>query len=433
LKKLFRLILKSLKVQKFRLKSLFLYLFLGKKRDSGFIGNINIPEITPIEIRKSRYSFTRINLLIPSINKEHIFGGISTAIKFFESLISSCKADIRFRIIITDAEPSKDALTCFDKYKKVNMDEDSEERFQIICVSDRYNKDIPVTENDFFIASAWWTAYIIKKIVYNQNILFKKSYFWIYFIQDFEPGFYPWGTKFILSDSTYYSEFPVIAVFNSKLLKDYFEMKGHKFYKEFFFQPKLNSELNTYLKNLDSNIKKRQILVYGRPSVDRNDFYSIVQALRIWTSKDKRSSDWSIFSAGEIHPNIELENGKNLVSLGKLSIEDYAKVLCESSIGISLMISPHPSYPPLEMAHFGVLTITNSFENKNLSSWHSNINSIENYTPDKIAETLKDLIDKFDADRDVGIKAKSFVQFYTSDEIQFDFTDELIGFCLSRI
>ena len=37
-----------------------------------------------------------------------------------------------------------------------------------------------------------------------------------------------------------------------------------------------------------------------------------------------------------------------------------------SAIGISLMVSPHPSYPPLEMAHLGMLVLTNGFGAKDL-------------------------------------------------------------------
>ena len=42
-----------------------------------------------------------------------------------------------------------------------------------------------------------------------------------------------------------------------------------------------------------------------------------------------------------------------------------------SAIGISLMVSPHPSYPPLEMAHLGMLVLTNGFGAKDLSTWHA--------------------------------------------------------------
>jgi hypothetical protein len=52
------------------------------------------------------------------------------------------------------------------------------------------------------------------------------------------------------------------------------------------------------------------------------------------------------------------------------------------------MISPHPSYPPLEMSTFGMKVITNSYENKDLSGFNQNIISLNSLTPDSIAEEL---------------------------------------------
>ena len=48
----------------------------------------------------------------------------------------------------------------------------------------------------------------------------------------------------------------------------------------------------------------------------------------------------------------------------------------ESDILLSLMLSPHPSYPPLEMAASGGLVVTTSFGNKSakaLASLSANI------------------------------------------------------------
>ena len=44
--------------------------------------NPSMPEITPMNVRKSEVEEKRLTLLVPSINQEHIFGGISTALKF---------------------------------------------------------------------------------------------------------------------------------------------------------------------------------------------------------------------------------------------------------------------------------------------------------------------------------------------------------------
>ena len=66
----------------------------------------NIAEITPYTFRKTQRKTGRVNLLVPSINPEHVFGGISTALKFFEILVRTTGYDSR--IILVDAAPSEE-------------------------------------------------------------------------------------------------------------------------------------------------------------------------------------------------------------------------------------------------------------------------------------------------------------------------------------
>ena len=70
--------------------------------------------------------------------------------------------------------------------------------------------------------------------------------------------------------------------------------------------------------------KKKQILVYGRPGTERNAFNLVVAALKKWVMMQPDIEEWEILSAGEMHRSIPLGNGKELVSVGKLTIEEYA-------------------------------------------------------------------------------------------------------------
>ena len=111
-------------------------------------------------------------------------------------------------------------------------------------------------------------------------------------------------------------------------------------------------------------------MVYGRPGIPRNAFPAIVDGLRAWRASDSNATGWNIISVGEAHPDIDLGGGSTLHSIGKLDLDAYAALLRGSAIGVSLMVSPHPSYPPLEMAHLGMLVLTNGFGAKDLSTWH---------------------------------------------------------------
>ena len=73
--------------------------------------------------------------------------------------------------------------------------------------------------------------------------------------------------------------------------------------------------------------------------------------------------------------------------MNKLSLKSYAELMKKSSIGISLMESPHPSYPPIEMALFGVNVITNTYESKDLSKRNKNIYNLSKMNANEISSS----------------------------------------------
>ena len=69
---------------------------LNAYKEINFPASVSIPEITPFRIRKSKFDFERINILLPSINSEDLFGGISTALILFNEIIKKTNKDTRF-------------------------------------------------------------------------------------------------------------------------------------------------------------------------------------------------------------------------------------------------------------------------------------------------------------------------------------------------
>ena len=133
------------------------------------------------------------------------------------------------------------------------------------------------------------------------------------------------------------------------------------------------------------------------------------------------AKEWSIVSAGESFEDIYLGNDVFIKSVGKLTIDQYAKVLMESYAGISLMVSPHPSYPPLEMAAFGVNVITNCYSNKNLENFSEDIRSLQEATPMTIADTLKEICDGYCSERLLAMNNEQ----YLNEGNLFDFVNEI--------
>ncbi|MBO4324733.1 MAG: glycosyltransferase [Lachnospiraceae bacterium] len=348
----------------------------------------SVAEVQPIRARRDDVQRKRLNLLTPSVDVKHVFGGIATALKFFEQLCE--KTGWEARIISVDAPVVKDTSVLSSRYVIVNSSTDSEEPYQVVPFNDRASATIPVRKTDVFMATGWWTAYTIKDVLLWQKETWETENAnpLIYLVQDFEPGFYPWSSRYLMADSTYRMQTPVYAVFNAKLLKEFFDKQGYSFTKSWYFDPVMNEKLVEYLPAGLTAQKKKQIIIYGRPGTPRNAFELACMSLREFIAMDPANKDWTFISAGEEHCDIDLGSGAVLRSVGKLSLQDYAGLMTETYAGISLMVSPHPSYPPLEMSSFGVKTITNCLYNKDLSSFSGCITSLKNCSANEIAGQL---------------------------------------------
>jgi hypothetical protein len=182
-----------------------------------------------------------------------------------------------------------------------------------------------------------------------------------------------------------------VGIFNTSLLADYFKAQGLAYRQGVVFEPTLNSGLRESLFLARNNIdvpRERRLVVYARPGTPRNAFTLICEALRVWGWSDPAAKEWDVVAPGELTEDIDL-GPVRLRALGKLSIDAYAELLSTSAVGLSLMVSPHPSYPPLEMAAFGMGVVTNAYSNKNLSTFSENIRSVSVMSPEAIAEALK--------------------------------------------
>ena len=117
-------------------------------------------------------------------------------------------------------------------------------------------------------------------------------------------------------------------------------------------------------------------------------YATAIEALARFVSKENLGpEDIELVSIGQHHSDVALPGGHILRSLGKLPWEDYPDYLGTVDVGLSLMYSPHPSHPPLEMAAAGVRVVTNGFGPKDLSRLSPAILSVPATAPD-LADAL---------------------------------------------
>ena len=372
-----------------------------------------------VDFVRSPRSDYRLNLVLPTIDAARSFGGIRTALDLFEAIGAGAAER---RIVAVGERAGADGP--FGPYLPVEAGTDPPGSLQFAGL-DRHMAPLAIRPTDVFVTTFWTTADLVGRIRAWQSA----NYGWApdrlaSIIQDFEPGFYAWSAQWVAAQGTFGRAGETVALFNTALLRDHFASSGIRFAREFTFEPRLLPELRAAMAR-PAVTRTRSIVVYGRPGTPRNAFPAIIDGLRLWRAADPNAPDWTVLSVGQRHPPFDLGGGATLRSVGKLDLDAYADLLRGSAIGVSLMISPHPSYPPLEMAHLGMLVLTNRFGAKDLSSWHSNIQSIEDLSAEAIAGSLSELCRRFEVDPDVGAAGRSRRPAFTSDEPQFPFASDV--------
>src|SRR5690606_15761480 len=246
-----------------------------------------------------------------------------------------------------------------------------EDFFDHVAVAYVYDRSVglDVHPDDRFIASSWWTAHIAHRASME---LGRKKF--VYLTQDFEPVFYPHGTFYALALESY--TFPHYALFSTEFLQDYSRQKRIGVFAEGLEAGENNS---TYFRNAIgasaptleeiASRKKKTLLFYARPEghAERNIFVLGAIALREAIREGHfDSSRWNFLGIGSTGGNskLPLVNGIELTMLSKVSLEEYYEIIKGCDLGLSLMLTPHPSLVPLDMAAAGLVTVTNTYDTK---------------------------------------------------------------------
>lgn len=349
------------------------------------------PESWPWIVAPEFVDRPRLNLFLPALRKSSVFGGIATALEIVERAAAAygCKIEVRI-ILTTDHEPlQQDQALPGWVVADANLQDDAFLERSIVSMPPhtRGVQPLPVRPNDIFFASAWWDALSGFSCIDQQRAFFGVRRKLRYFIQDYEPNFSAWSSSWVLAENTYRRRDDIVALINSSPLDQFLAQIGIGFDDKFVFAPIWNRSLGHPEQR--SHGRENGILVYWRPSVDRNLCPVVAAGLAQWIEADPYGAkDWKIYGIGENGEDVMLTPHRRMQVLGKLTMERYRQIMCNAKVGLSLMLSPHPSYPPLEMSAFGLLVVTNGFGPKDLSMWSPRITSVDRIDPADIAQAL---------------------------------------------
>jgi hypothetical protein len=358
----YRKLTTSIKLQYSRGKKIFRIVRTSQFRSrlKSFVASNNKSQITSLD--QGYLNFSRVIptsqppkyiLLIPNLTLP-VYGGIATALRFAHELYQNGN---RVRISTISDSSNISRVELLEVAKSLNIEQEAANEI----FGDISNLTIEISEGDILIATAWWTEVAGRNAINSSGF---QNCEIIYFIQDFECLFYPAGSDYAAALETY-SDADFLLV-NSVPLANYLSenivSESMSSQRSITFQPEhlFKHDVVDYPVTSDPEIGPIRILLYGRPSTPRNLFELAIKSLDKITTVNKTKS-FEIISVGELHEDVTLSTGIKVKSLGALSGQDYKIQISEADIGLSLMLSPHPSYPPLEMAALGLTTVSNDF------------------------------------------------------------------------
>lgn len=376
-------------------------------------------ECTHYLIRPSDVEKPRLNLMIPLIEQSKGYAGIATGIQIFHELRQRLGADFDARIITTDVSFGNQFIPA-EGFEIVSaLDADVEGRDVVIDGARRYQYPIFMRRNDIMLATAWWTAAGTLNIMEQQKKLFPTCpRKFLYLIQDFECGFYPWSTKYALADQTYRHADMTVPIFNTDILKDYF-VKNDIYDGGHVLKPGVNSNIDQHIER--GLPKEKIVLLYARPHAERNCLPFLDMLIDAVTTSDPEFwQDWSFVAIGEDFDPDVLRCTDRITTKGRLTLAEYGNLASRAALAISLMVSPHPSYPPMELANAGVLVLTNDYDNKDMSRIHDNIESFGVFDLSAVSRRVSDLGRRWLADPECGWRGKPKVDWFFDGRSNID-------------
>ena len=322
-------------------------------------------KIAPLTLAVRDDAPERVNLLIPSIDLAHLFGGYIAKFNLARRL---AEHGARVRIVTVDPQPPlpgswASALESYDGLGGV---------LDRVEIAFGRESALEVSRSDRFVATTWWSAHIAAHAARELAAGATPDRF-LYLIQEYEPFTFPMGTYAALAEESY--RLPHVALFSTEMLREFFRERGIGVYAD---GPRVGDRASAAFENAITAVEaptagdlaargSRRLLFYARPEphAARNMFELGVLALRRALAAGAFGG-WELHGIGTVGGDrrLDLGDGNAIELLRRMDQPEYAATLPTYDVGLALMYTPHPSLVPIEMASAGLLTVTNSFENK---------------------------------------------------------------------
>lgn len=323
------------------------------------------------ELRQGR----RVSMITDSISPGLLYGGVGTGILLATLLANRLGAELRVITRHHEADPGQVGAILETFGVKL-------EHTLTCAISPAYQgPDVATSPEDLFLTTSWWTTCATMAAVDHKQI--------IYLLQEDERMFYSRGDERRLCAEVLGST-SIKFVINSELLYRHFTEGDEPLHniaaRGCWFEPAFPEA--HYRDEIIKRQKrtKKNFLFYARPTALRNMYWRGLEVIaRAIEDRVLSPDDWNFIFVGRDLEPVILPNDVVPQFRESLPWRDYAALIREVDLGLSLIDTPHPSYPPLDMAASGAVVVTNRCGVKS---------SLANYSKNIICSepTVQDLV-----------------------------------------
>ena len=350
--------------------------------------------IAPLRLEQADSAPQRVNVLIPKIELERFF---EDSIEKFNLARKLAEAGERVRVVCVD-EPFYLPPTWRQDIERLEGMEGITDLIEVELAHDR-SQPLEVSPEDRFVATTWWTAQIAHRAI--RELGGDRFHRFLYLIGECEPLALPMGSEAALARQSY--DFAHFALFSTALLREYFRSQrlgvfaggaGNGDEDSVAFENAIapvGAPTPEEMRN-----SERKLLFHLRPELHAEQNLYELGLIALAEARDEGTLEgWVLNGIGPQQPGeVRYGNGLRVKILERRDQGHYADLLRGHAVGLSLMLTPHPSLVPVEMAAAGMPVVTNTFENKTrdaLASISENLIAVEP-TIEGIKEGIRDAV-----------------------------------------
>jgi hypothetical protein len=336
-----------------------------------------------------------LTLLTDSIAPESVFGGVGTAVVV--GTVAARRMGARLRLATRHVPPDPAVFGHVLKANRLKW----EGAADFVYIPLDGDRPLAVGDGDVLLTTSWWTTRSALGSVSASHIL--------YLLQEDERMFYPFGDERLRCAETL-SEPGVRTLINTKMLFDHLvggpnAVPGLRTRSD-WFEPAFPAIPEPGTREAP-RVGKSNFFFYARPNNQRNLYWRGLEVIdSAMRSGILAPEEWNFHFVGGKLPDIELPGSVRPVVYAVLPWRDYARLVSKMDLGLCLMDTPHPSYPPLDLAAAGAVAVTNSHGSKeSLENWSRNIIA----APPSVSQLVEALRQGVVLSRDTEQRAANFV------------------------